>query len=92
MCVMSMVMDHYSDKWQRVTLPLTPVPSPLVIPASPITPQEVDEFRQLLERAREYDRKHGEPECELQEKRDRIKKLADELGVDVSFVDVSAAK
>jgi hypothetical protein len=38
-----------------------------------------------LERAREYDRKNGEPDCELDEKKQRLQKLAEELGIKIGF-------
>lgn len=91
MCVVSMIMQHFHDKWEPLVphqwvFPV-PVPRPMPAPAPPmITPQEVDEFRRLLERAREYDRKNGEPDCELDEKRQALKKLAEQLGVDIAFV------
>jgi hypothetical protein len=93
MCTYSMIVDARYDDWQRrypysttdgvgSTIPpiLTPAPVPVV------SPQELEEFRRLLERAREYDRAHGEPDCELEEKRRRIKDLAEKLGVKVEFV------
>lgn len=80
MCVMSMVMDHYYDKWY--TLTADPLPQQ---PLS-ITPEEVEEFRKLLERAREYDRQHNQPDCELEEKRRKVKELADALGVSIDFI------
>lgn len=102
MCVMSMVMDHYYDRWwpRRVEplspyiqpvmpfpiapVPMTPFPS-IPEPAPLITQEELNEFRQLLERAREYDRKHNQPDCELDEKKEKLQKLAEELGVKISF-------
>jgi hypothetical protein len=75
MCVVSMVMDHYLDKWRP---PAPPYPMP--------TPAELEEFRRLLERAREYDRAHGQPDCGLEEKRRRVRELAESLGVKVDFV------
>lgn len=90
MCVVSMVMDHYHDEWWRryrqTTTPVSPWPPPPPLPPSIPTPQEIDEFRRLLERAREYDRKNNEPDCELEEKRQKLKDLAKQLGVDISFV------
>lgn len=92
MCVMSMVMDHYWDKWRPPTWPYVPpldteawklIPVP---PAPKITSEEVEEFRRLLERAREYDRQNNQPDCELAEKKERIKKLADQLGVKIDFL------
>lgn len=100
MCVVSMIMDHHYDKWRRwlpespIVIPPVVVP-PTVVPTypapappapSPITPEEIEEFRKLLERAREYDRRHNEPDCEQAEKRERLKKLAKELGVEIDFV------
>lgn len=95
MCVVSMISDHYYDKWRRhvpepTPYPIWPQPQPLptTIPAvSPISDEEVREFRRLLERAREYDRANNEPDCEMEEKKRRLKELADLLGVDISFVD-----
>jgi hypothetical protein len=88
MCAVSMVMDHYRDKWRPlVPQPWETAPSSWTLPVpSPISPAEIEEFRRLLERAREYDRKNNEPDCELAEKRDAVKELADRLGVKVDFV------
>lgn len=81
MCVVSMIMDHYRDKWDHLVVPGVAPP-----PAPPITAAEIEEFRRLLERARDYDRKNSEPDCELKEKRDAIKKIADLMGVKIDFV------
>lgn len=51
-----------------------------------ITAEEIAEFRKLLERAREYDRKHNQPDCELEEKRMKIRELATTLGVEIDFL------
>lgn len=92
MCVVSMIMDHYNEKWKQYPQPSVPV-YPFVIPTIPfpqlvpsITPEEIAEFRKLLERAREYDKQNGEPACELDEKKEALKKLAKELGVEIAFV------
>lgn len=82
MCVVSMIYDYHYDKWweryniQPVTLPVLPF----------ITPEEIVEFRKLLERAREYDKKNNQPDCELDEKKEKLKKLAKEMGVEISFL------
>lgn len=99
MCVVSMIMDHFSDEWnRRYPRPFEPIPMPQPNPPWPgplpypqpqprgPTQEEVDEFRRLLERARKYDQEHNQPDCELEEKRRKIKELAEQLGVDVSFV------
>lgn len=89
MCVVSMVMDHYHDKWtapQPVWWPNTAQTGIVTIVRPAPTPAEVEEFRVLLERAREYDRKHNQPDCELEEKRQKVKKLAEELGIEIGFL------
>lgn len=88
MCVVSMVMETYTDRWNRQRI-LGPSTQPEILspPVAPmISPKEVEEFRDLLERAREYDKRRGEPNCELDEKRQALKKIAQELGVEIDFV------
>lgn len=82
MCVVSMVMDHYADKWnqQIQTLPTITYWPPQ------ITQAELDEFHQFLERAREYDKRNNEPLCEMESKKARVRKLAEKLGVKVDFI------
>lgn len=89
MCAVSMIMQHYEDKWrplleEHARQPISILPPVVYVP--PISQGEIDEFRKLLERAREYDRKHNQPDCELDEKRQTIKKIAEQLGVEVAFV------
>lgn len=83
MCVVSMIYDHYYDKFREWNDRLTP-PTYLLAPMP--TQAEIDEFRKLLDRAREYDRKHNQPDCELEEKKQKLLKLAKDLGIDISFV------
>lgn len=87
MCVVSMIMDHYDDKWNKKiqepkTIPFTY--PPLTIPH--VTQEEIEEFRRLLERAREYDKRNNEPDCEMESKKKRILDLAKELGVEINFL------
>lgn len=102
MCVVSAVFDHGHDRWRvHPPQPLLPQP-PVDLPPSPDrwpwgeqrkightfpTPEEIKEFYGLLERARQWDAEHGEPECESEEKKKRLKDLADELGVEIEFPD-----
>lgn len=93
MCVVSMISDHYIEKWQEklhppVTVPYYARPFDPAPPLDPptITPEEVEEFRRLLERARKYDKRTGQPDCELEEKRKTLKDLARQLGVAIEFV------
>jgi len=88
-----MIYDHFSDKWEKLRKQLEELPYvyPTPIVPQPIVPQispsEIEEFRQLLDRAREYDIKHNQPNCELEDKKERIRRLAKELGVKIDFID-----
>jgi hypothetical protein len=79
MCTVSFVMEARRDDWQR-RIEIFPSSVP------PVLPHEVEEFRRLLDRARQYDRDHGEPNCELEEKRRALKKLAKAMGLEIDFV------
>jgi hypothetical protein len=86
MCVASMTMSHYQNKWRQPPYsfyprPMGQHPRPPYPQQSPITPAEIAEFRELLHRAREYDIKNNEPECDLEEKRADLLALAREFGV-----------
>lgn len=101
MCVSSMIYDHYFDKWKNIhhqpIIPLHyPYPQPyFTIPTSPFTQpyitepvissEEIKELKDLLEKARKYDKEHNQKECELQSKKDRLIELAKQLGVEINF-------
>jgi hypothetical protein len=96
MCVVSMVMDHYVEKWDR-TYPKPPTWVPYIPATLPATlpvrscdypsKEEIAEFRRLLDRAREYDKRNNEPDCENAGKKQLLKEMAKRLGVDISFID-----
>lgn len=82
-----MVMDHRTDEWTRRywSAPWQqnyPMPK-LNLP----TQQEIDEFRRLLDKAREYDKRESEPDCEMDDKKRKLLDMARELGVDISFIE-----
>lgn len=84
MCVVSMIMDHYDDEWRRKYT--KPDFSQINWDnwqqvTSPITQAEIDEFRRLLDRAREYDKRNNEPNCEMESKKQKLRELAKELGI-----------
>ena len=80
MCVTSMIMDHGLrqpiDYWYQ---------PPTIHPVPIVDPMKWEDFLELLRKARKYDEEHGEPDCELDEKRQALKKLADQLGVEIAF-------
>lgn len=85
MCVVSMVAEHYIHKWSS---PPFKLPNVVPIPNNPRIPsqEEIDEFYALLERARKYDREHGQEDCELDDKRKALKAIAEEMGVEIKFI------
>ncbi len=92
MCVMSMIMDYHYDKWNpRVHPTTTTGTSPntpewiQIPPMGHISQEELDEFHELLERARAYDKAHDQPDCELESKKEKLTKLAKDLGVEITF-------
>jgi hypothetical protein len=93
MCVVSMIVDHYTEKWQDPQwfnppfqqVPMTGGISQILIQPQ-ISPEEIAEFRRLLERAREYDKRNSEPDCELESKKVALKKIAEHFGVEINFL------
>lgn len=98
MCSYSMVADHYRAQWQPTNWPYQTLPHPLssagsaslVLNQSEVSRAEFNELRRdvqqmkaLLERAKEYDAKNGEPDCEMEEKVELIRKVAKLVGVDL---------
>lgn len=93
MCVVSMVGDHYHDKWQREwpqVLPNTNQPVPAFPPVSRMEfdelKRDVQEMKELLIRAKKYDEENGEPECEIEEKMDVLRRVAKLVGVELDGV------
>ena len=94
-----MIADHYHNKWNEWynlpnKIPNLPQPNqPIfpyqIVPNQPAprvpTQEEIDEFYKLLERAKEYDKKNNEPDCELEEKKELLRALALKLGIEISF-------
>lgn len=81
MCVVSMIGDHYTERWQ-------PYQTVTTWPA--VTREEFDalrrdvlEMKELLRRAKRYDIDHGEPDCEIEDKVALLRKVAEAVGVDL---------
>ena len=104
MCVVSMVGDHFNDKWKDWPWGTSPSPNPQAYP-NPIQPdwenllnppvrksdfdalkKEVEEMKELLKKALEYDKKNNEPHCEMEEKVALLKAVAKMVGVDLSEI------
>lgn len=106
MCVVSMVGDHYKDKWtdDYYWFP-EHIPAPHEIwPPKPYAPQpnpdmvlidreeiknlkrDIEEMKRLLKRAKKYDEDNGEPDCEVDEKMELLRKMAEVVGIDLDDV------
>lgn len=69
MCAVSMVIDHGLQQPREVW----------------VQPWFVPNLEELMRKAKKYDEMTGQPDCELDEKRQALKKIADELGVEIQF-------
>lgn len=102
MCVVSMVGDHYNQKWSeppyrdligRLTPTRKAIGSSSTYSWNLVTREEfdslkkeVEEMKELLKRAVEYDERNNEPHCEIEEKVEVLKKVAELLGVDLDSI------
>lgn len=102
MCVVSMIGDHYADKWRPKPWFPDPIgwpidepyrPNKTVVPTINVSREEfdalrkeVEEMKELLKRAKKYDEDNGEPDCEIDEKMELLRRVAEAVGVDLSDV------
>jgi len=99
MCIVSSVGDEYQRTWpyRHPEVPWTTDPNKtyhLTYPdVDKVSKKEFDELKkevealkELLKAAKIYDEATGQPDCEVDEKVDFIKKLGELLGVDMSEV------
>lgn len=91
MCTVSMVGEHYSEKYNKL-YPDTNFWSgatPTVYVSQrefEALKRDVEEMKKLLLRAKEYDERNNEPHCEMDEKVALLKQIAKVVGVDLSAV------
>lgn len=86
MCTVSMIADHYHEKWRPRYPDYFPPYSPpwtLPLPQQSISREEFDALRkevqelaQLLKRAKKYDEDNGEPDCETETKMASLRLIA----------------
>lgn len=98
MCVVSMVSDHYRDKWTGPNTIGRPNSSPGSISTHSFSyplvnaeelyrlKAEVEEMKALLKRAKLYDEVNNEPDCEMKDKVAFLKKVAESVGVTLEDV------
>lgn len=87
MCAVSAIFDQYYDRWTAppFVAPNTGTGGVQFTPWLPST-EEIQEFYDLLEKARKWDLEHNEPDCETAEKRQKLQDLAEELGIEIEFI------
>ncbi len=91
MCVVSMIGDHTRDKWNQ---PWSPTVPPVVEwdfgkvsrTEFEALKKEVEDLKQLLIKAKLYDEANDEPSCEMEDKVELLKRIAEAVGVDLEEV------
>ena len=92
MCVVSMIGDHFGDKWQNPNGTGISYPQIISDPNSASKQdlealrKEVLEMKELLKKAIEYDKKNNEPNCQIEDKIAILKKVAEIVGVDLKDI------
>lgn len=87
MCTVSMIGDHFNEKWKQPPYQQIFTNIPDVSRAEfEALKKEVEEMKALLKRAKEYDEKNNEPNCEIEEKMAMLRKFADAVGIDLDDV------
>ena len=82
-----MIGDHFSEKWKQPPYQQIFTNIPDVSRAEfEALKKEVEEMKALLKRAKEYDEKNNEPNCEIEEKMAMLRKFADAVGIDLDDV------
>jgi hypothetical protein len=91
MCVVSMIGDHFHDKWKQPNY--VQQFEQIKIDGPSISKEDFDslkkevlEMKELLKKAIKYDKDNNEPDCEVEEKLETLKKVAALLGVDLNDV------
>jgi hypothetical protein len=95
MCTVSMVGDHYMKIWPKRYPWVEPTPprqnQTFVLDYVPRAEfdalrREVEDMKALLARAKDYDERNGEPDCEIDEKMAFLRKAAELVGIDLDDV------
>lgn len=84
-----MIGDHYREKWRdfETSQIYWPPANPAVTKAEfDALRREVEEMKALLKRAKTYDERNNEPNCEIEDKMDFLRKVAKLVGVDLDDV------
>jgi hypothetical protein len=93
MCVVSFIGNHFEEKWQEPYRPWTSSPASSYTFTTGVSQEEFDklkkevlEMKELLKKAKIYDEKNNEPNCEIEEKMEFLRQVAKLVGVDLDDV------
>lgn len=86
MCVVSMVGDHYSDRFNSQPYQFWQHYCEVKREEFDALKAEVEEMKELLIAAKKIDEVTGQPDCEMEEKIELLKKVAEAVGVDLEEV------
>lgn len=94
MCTVSAVGDEWGrtfpDRWPNVPVYPQTTTTVFITEVSKedfeALKQEVEELKQLLLAAKRFDEATGQPDCEMDEKVELIKRIAEAVGVDLEDV------
>jgi hypothetical protein len=88
-----MVGDHYSERWTQPGNPFQQGQAGGLQFIQPVSraefdqlKREVDAMKELLIKAKAYDQRNGEPDCEMAEKVRILREVAKLVGVDLAEV------
>lgn len=95
MCVYSAMGDHYTKKFPETYPWIQPIIYPAnstfdpIVTSQPLVSRaefealkkDVEEMKEILKIAKKYDEETGQPDCEMEEKIQLIKKIAELVGV-----------
>lgn len=81
MCVVSMIADHYNQKWPDFS-----DFNKIGRKEFEDLKKEVKEMKELLRKAKIYDEANGEPNCEMEDKMKLLRKVAEAVGIDLDEV------
>lgn len=87
MCTVSMIGDHFNEKWNQPNYQQIFTNIPEITKAEfDALKKEVEEMKALLKRAKIYDKQNGEPNCELNEKIEMLEKIAEIVGLNLEDI------
>lgn len=86
MCVVSFIGDHYNDKWTKPDYTFIHNFPQVSKEEFDKLKKEVEEMKQLLIKAKIYDEKNNEPNCEIEEKMAKLREIAKLVGIDIDEV------